>query len=40
MQRNLDRLAALPIATQARAELAAAQVAGAALRAKALALVA
>ena len=40
LQRNLDRLAALPIAAQALAELAAAQAAGAALRAKALALAA
>ena len=40
LQRNLDRLAALPIAAQAQAELAAAQAAGAALRAKALALAA
>ena len=40
LQRNLDRLAALPIAAQAQAELAVAQAAGAALRAKALALAA
>ena len=40
LQRNLDRLAGLPIAAQARAELAMAQAAGAELRAQALALAA
>ena len=40
LQRNLDRLAGLPMSAQARAELAAAQAAGAELRARALALAA
>ena len=40
LQRNLGRLAGLPLTAQAQAELAAAQAAGADLRAKALALAA